>query len=43
MGGACSMYANNKNAAGVWWGGLEDRHLGRPRRRWDYNIKMYLK
>jgi len=25
----------------VWWGNLRERHhLGRPRRRWEDNIKM---
>ena len=29
---------------GFWWGNLRERdHLGRPRRRWEDNIKMYLK
>jgi hypothetical protein len=29
--------------AGFWWGDLrEGDHLGRPRRRWDDNIKMDL-
>ena len=28
---------------GVWWGKLRERdHLGRPRRRWEDNIKMDL-
>ena len=26
---------------GFWWGNLKERdHLGRPRRRWESNIKM---
>jgi hypothetical protein len=29
--------------AGFWLGNLRERdHLGRPRRRWEDNIKMYL-
>jgi hypothetical protein len=27
---------------GFWWGILRERSLGRPRRRWEYNIKMDL-
>jgi len=27
---------------GFWWGDLRERdHLGGPRRRWEYNIKVY--
>jgi len=25
---------------GFWWGNLREIPLGRPRRRWEYNIKM---
>jgi hypothetical protein len=25
-----------------WWGGLRERPLGRPRHRWEDNIKMDL-
>jgi hypothetical protein len=28
--------------AGFWYGGLKERRLGRPRRRWEDNIKMDL-
>jgi hypothetical protein len=35
MGGACST--------GFWWGNSEGRKpLGRPKRRWEDNIKMDL-
>jgi len=27
---------------GFWWGHLKERPLGRPRHRWEDNIKMYL-
>jgi hypothetical protein len=27
---------------GCWWGSLRERGLGRPRRRWEDNIKMDL-
>ena len=27
---------------GFWWGNLRKRPLGRPRRRWEDNIKMDL-
>jgi len=26
----------------VWWGNLRERTNGKPRRRWEYNIKMAL-
>jgi hypothetical protein len=25
-----------------WWGTMRDRPLGRPRRKWEYNLKMDL-
>jgi hypothetical protein len=28
--------------AGFWWGNLRERPLGRPRQRWEENIKMDL-
>ena len=28
--------------AGFWWANLRDRALGRPRHRWEDNIKMDL-
>jgi len=27
---------------GFWWGSLRKKPLERPRRRWEYKIKMYL-
>jgi hypothetical protein len=27
---------------GFWWGDVRERDLGRPRRRWEDNIKMDL-
>ena len=44
MGGACSAYGGRGEPyAGFWWGNLRERdHNGRPRRRWEDNIKMYL-
>ena len=27
---------------GFWWGNLRERPLGRPRHRWEDNIKMDL-
>jgi hypothetical protein len=27
---------------GFWWGNLRERPLGRPRRRWENNIKLDL-
>jgi hypothetical protein len=26
----------------VWWGNLKERKLGRPRRRWEDNIRIDL-
>ena len=40
MGGACSAYGGRRGCTGFWWGNL--RPLGRPRRRWEDNIKMDL-
>ena len=43
MGGACSTYGERKGLYRVLVGKPEGkRPLGRPRRRWDYNIKMDL-
>jgi len=41
--GLVACMRTTKMCAEIWRGGPEDRLLGRPRRRWDYNIKMYLK
>jgi hypothetical protein len=40
MGGACSMHGREERSIeGVWWG---KRPLGRPRCRWENNIKIDL-
>jgi hypothetical protein len=42
--GACATYCENRNAYRVLVRKTEDNKLvGRPRRRWENNIKMYLK
>jgi len=44
MGGACSAYGERRGVYRVWVGKTEGkRPLGRPRPRWEYNIKMNLK
>jgi hypothetical protein len=43
MGGACSAYGEKSGAHRVLVGKPEGkRPLGRPKRRWEYNIKMNL-
>jgi hypothetical protein len=43
MGGACSSTGEMKNAYKILVGKPEGkRPRGRPRRRWEYNIKMDL-
>jgi len=44
MGEACSAYrVGTVEYTGFWWGKPEGkRQLGRPTRRWEYNIKMNL-
>jgi hypothetical protein len=43
IGGACSTYGvSGEVHIGFWWGNLRERPLGRPRRRWEDNIKMNL-
>ena len=43
MGGACGAYGEGRGAHGVLVGKPEGkRPLGRPRRRWEDNIKMDL-
>jgi hypothetical protein len=43
MGGACSTYGEKSGACRILVGRPERRRaLGRPRRRWEYNIKMDL-
>ena len=40
MGWACGAYGGEV-CTGFWWGSLRERDpLGRPRRRWEDNIKM---
>jgi len=44
MGGACSTYGGNENVYTTSvLNPYERRPLGRPRRRWEDNIKMNLK
>jgi hypothetical protein len=41
MGGACSAYGLRREVYRVLVGKAEEKGpLGRPRRRWEYNIKM---
>jgi hypothetical protein len=43
MGGACSTYGEKRGAYRILVGRSEGRRpLGRPRRRWENNIKMDL-
>jgi hypothetical protein len=43
MGGACSTYGERRGLYRVYVGKPEGKRLlGRPRRRWEYNIKMDL-
>jgi hypothetical protein len=43
MGGACSTYEEKRNAYRILVRRTEGRRpLGRPRRRWEDNIKMDL-
>jgi len=43
MGGACSAYGEWRDVYVVLVGKLEGkRPLGRPKRRWEYNIKLNL-
>jgi hypothetical protein len=43
MGGPCSTYGEREMHTGFWWGDLrEGDDFGRPRRRWEDNIKMDL-
>jgi len=44
IGGACSAYGERRGVYRVWVGKPEGkRPLGRPRPRWEENIKMNLK
>ena len=43
--GICGTYGGTGEVyAGFWWGGAPDgkRPLGRPKCRWENNIKIYL-
>jgi hypothetical protein len=43
MGGACSTMGKIEVHTGFWWGDLREGHnFGRPRRKWEDNIKMDL-
>jgi hypothetical protein len=43
MGGACSTYGETRGVYSVWVGKPEGkRPLGKPRLRWEDNIKMCL-
>ena len=43
MGGACSTYGDGRGVRRILvWKPEGKRPLGRPRRRWNYNIKMAL-
>jgi len=44
IGGACSTYWDKRNVHGILVGKPEGKRLlARPRRRWEYNIKMVIK
>jgi hypothetical protein len=45
MGRACGTYGKRiEVCTGCWWGSLRERgHWGRPRCRWEDNIKMDLR
>ena len=43
MGGACGAYGGGRGVHRVLVGKPEGRPLGRPRRKWEYNIKMDLR
>ena len=42
MGGACGTYGRKRRATGFLWGDEGKRPFGKPRRRWEDNIKMDL-
>jgi hypothetical protein len=42
-GRACSMHGEQRNAYRILVGKPERRPLGRPRKMWESNIKMYLR
>jgi hypothetical protein len=39
----CSKHGEIRNAHKIMVANLKGRHSGRPRRRWEDNIKIYLK
>ena len=41
-GGMWRVWGRGEGWTGFWWGNLRKRPLGRPRRRWEDNIKMDL-
>jgi hypothetical protein len=43
MGGTCSAYVGDRNAYILVGKSEGKRPLGRPRRRWENNIKMHLR
>jgi hypothetical protein len=44
MGKAYSTHGEQRNACRIFMGRPEGkRPVGRPRRRWEYNIRMYLR
>jgi len=44
MGRVCGTYRGRGEVhATVGWENLKNRSLGRPRHRWEYNIRMCLK
>jgi hypothetical protein len=41
--GRVARMGRGEVCTGFWWGNPKERdHLGRPRRRWEENIKIYL-
>jgi hypothetical protein len=42
LGVACSADGGGERRTEFWWGNLKESLLGRPRHRWEDNIKMVL-